>query len=96
MNFIKEENLESSLLRKGLVSGLLMSTLTLTLLTTSSVIGEESKVYAKSNGTDENILMRVDTKNGTEELKEKFEEQIQNIEEESSKKQEESRRALKK
>ena len=39
-----------------------MSTLTLTLLTTSSVIGEESKVYAKSNGTDENILMRVDTK----------------------------------
>ena len=91
MNFIKEENLESSLLRKGLVSGLLMSSLTLTLLTTSSVIGEESKVYAKSNGTDENILMRVDTKNGTEELKEKFEKQIQDIEEESSKKQEESK-----
>ena len=91
LNFIKEENLECSLLRKGLVSGLLMSTFVLTLLTTSSVIGEESKVYAKSNGTDENILMRVDTKNGTEELKEKFEEQIQDIEEESSKKQEESK-----
>ena len=71
LNFIKEENLECSLLRKGLVSGLLMSTFVLTLLTTSSVIGEESKVYAKSNSTDENILMRVDTKNGTEELKEK-------------------------
>ncbi len=39
--------------------------------------------------------MRVDTKNGTEELKEKFEEQIQDIEEESSKKQK-SRKALKK
>ena len=91
MNFIKEENLECNLLRKGLVSGLLMSTFVLTLLTTSSVIGEESKVYAKSNGTDENILMRVDTKNGTEELKEKFEEQIQDIEEESSKKQKESK-----
>lgn len=91
LNFIKEENLECSLLRKGLVSGLLMSTFVLTLLTTSSVIGEESKVYAKSNGTDENILMRVDTKNGTEELKEKFEKQIQDIEEESSKKQEESK-----
>ncbi len=38
-----------------------------------------------------NILMRVDTKNGTEELKEKFEKQIQDIEEESSKKQEESK-----
>lgn len=62
MNFIKEENLENSLIRKGLVSGLLMSTLALTLLTTSSVIGEESKVYAKSNGKDSNILMRVDTK----------------------------------
>lgn len=91
LNFIKEENLECSLLRKGLVSGLLMSTFVLTLLTTSSVIGEESKVYAKSNSTDENILMRVDTKNGTEELKEKFEKQIQDIEEESSKKQEESK-----
>ena len=41
LNFIKEENLESSLLRKGLVSGLLMSTLTLTLLTTSSVLGKK-------------------------------------------------------
>lgn len=91
LNFIKEENLECSLLRKGLVSGLLMSTFVLTLLTTSSVIGEESKVYAKSNSIDENILMRVDTKNGTEELKEKFEKQIQDIEEESSKKQEESK-----
>lgn len=89
MNFIKEENLENSLIRKGLVSGLLMSTLALTLLTTSSVIGEESKVYAKSNGTDENILMRVDTKNGTEELKEEFEKQIQDIEKESRKKQNE-------
>ena len=89
LNFIKEENLESSLIRKGFVSGLLMSTLALTLLTTSSVIGEESKVYAKSNGKDSNILMRVDTKNGTEELKEKFEKQIQDIEEESSKKQNE-------
>ena len=88
MNFIKEENLECSLLRKGLVSGLLMSTFVLTLLTTSSVIGEESKVYAKSNSTDENILMRVDTKNGTEELKEKFEKQIQDIEKESNEKQE--------
>ncbi len=89
LNFIKEENLENSLIRKGLVSGLLMSTLALTLLTTSSVIGEETKVYAKSNGTDENILMRVDTKNGTEELKEEFEKQIQDIEKESSKKQDE-------
>lgn len=89
MNFIKEENLENSLIRKGFVSGLLMSTLALTLLTTSSVIGEETKVYAKSNGTDENILMRVDTKNGTEELKEKFEKQIQDIEKESRKKQNE-------
>lgn len=89
MNFIKEENLENSLIRKGLVSGLLMSTLALTLLTTSSVIGEESKVYAKSNGKDSNILMRVDTKNGTEELKEEFEKQIQDIEKESSKKQDE-------
>ena len=89
MNFIKEENLENSLIRKGLVSGLLMSTLALTLLTTSSLIGEETKVYAKSNGTDENILMRVDTKNGTEELKEEFEKQIQDIEKESSKKQDE-------
>ena len=78
MNFIKEENLESSLLRKGLVSGLLMSTLTLTLLTTSSVIGEESKVYAKSNGTDENILMRVDTKNGTFIAPDDFSEVIDN------------------
>ena len=91
MNFIKEENLESSVVRKGLVSGLLLSTLALTLLTTSSVIGEESKVYAKTNSADKNILMRVDTKNGTQELKEKFEEQIQDIEEESSKKQEESK-----
>lgn len=89
MNFIKEENLENSLIRKGFVSGLLMSTLALTLLTTSSVIGEETKVYAKSNGTDENILMRVDTKNGTEELKEEFEKQIQDIEKESRKKQNE-------
>ena len=89
LNFIKEENLENSLIRKGFVSGLLMSTLALTLLTTSSVIGEETKVYAKSNGTDENILMRVDTKNGTEELKEKFEKQIQDIEKESRKKQNE-------
>ena len=89
LNFIKEENLENSLIRKGLVSGLLMSTLALTLLTTSSLIGEETKVYAKSNGTDENILMRVDTKNGTEELKEEFEKQIQDIEKESSKKQDE-------
>ena len=91
LNFIKEENLESSVVRKGLVSGLLLSTLALTVLTTSSVIGEESKVYAKTNNADTNILMRVDTKNGTEELKEKFEEQIQDIEEESSKKQEESK-----
>lgn len=91
MNFIKEENLESSVVRKGLVSGLLLSTLALTVLTTSSVIGEESKVYAKTNNADTNILMRVDTKNGTQELKEKFEEQIQDIEEESSKKQEESK-----
>lgn len=91
MNFIKEENLESSVIRKGLVSGLLLSTLALTVLTTSSVIGEESKVYAKTNNADTNILMRVDTKNGTQELKEKFEEQIQDIEEESSKKQEESK-----
>lgn len=91
LNFIKEENLESSVVRKGLVSGLLLSTLALTVLTTSSVIGEESKVYAKTNNADTNILMRVDTKNGTQELKEKFEEQIQNIEEESSKKQEESK-----
>lgn len=91
MNFIKEENLESSVVRKGLVSGLLLSTLALTVLTTSSVIGEESKVYAKMNNADTNILMRVDTKNGTQELKEKFEEQIQDIEEESSKKQEESK-----
>ena len=91
MNFIKEENLESSVVRKGLVSGLLLSTLALTLLTTSSVIGEESKVYAKTNNADKNILMRVDTKNGTQELKKKFEEQIQDIEEESSKKQEESK-----
>ena len=91
MNFIKEENLESSVVRNGLVSGLLLSTLALTVLTTSSVIGEESKVYAKTNNADTNILMRVDTKNGTEELKKKFEEQIQNIEEESSKKQEESK-----
>lgn len=89
MNFIKEENLENSLIRKGFVSGLLMSTLALTLLTMSSVIGEESKVYAKSNGKDSNILMRVDTKNGTEELKEEFEKQIQDIEKESSKKQDE-------
>ena len=81
MNFIKEENLESSVVRKGLVSGILLSTLALTVLTTSSVIGEESKVYAKTNNADTNILMRVDTKNGTQELKEKFEEQIQNIEE---------------
>ena len=66
-----------------------MSTFVLTLLTTSSVIGEESKVYAKSNGKDSNILMRVDTKNGTEELKEEFEKQIQDIEKESSKKQDE-------
>ena len=73
MNFIKEENLESSVIRKGLVSGLLLSTLALTVLTTSSVIGEESKVYAKTNNADTNILMRVDTKNGTQELKEKFE-----------------------
>ena len=91
LNFIKEENLECSLLRKRLVSGLLMLTLTLILLTTSSVIGEGSKVYDKSNGTDENILMCADTKNGTEELKEKFEEQIQDIEEESSNKQKESK-----
>lgn len=91
LNFIKEENLESSVVRKGLVSGLLLSTLALTVLTTSSVIGEESKVYAKTNNADTNILMRVDTKNGTQELKEKFEEQIQDIEEESSKKQEESK-----
>lgn len=91
MNFIKEENLESSVVRKGLVSGLLLSTLALTVLTTSSVIGEESKVYAKTNNADTNILMLVDTKNGTQELKEKFEEQIQDIEEESSKKQEESK-----
>lgn len=91
MNFIKEENLESSVVRKGLVSGLLLSTLALTVLTTSSVIGEESKVYAKTNNADTNILMRVDTKNGTQELKEKFEKQIQDIEEESSKKQEESK-----
>ena len=62
MNFIKEENLESSVVRKGLVSGLLLSTLALTVLTTSSVIGEESKVYAKTNNADINILMRVDTK----------------------------------
>ena len=89
LNFIKEENLENSLIRKGLVSGLLMSTLALTLLTTSLLIGEETKVYAKSNGTDENILMRVDTKNGTEELKEELEKQIQDIEKESSKKQDE-------
>ena len=91
MNFIKEENLESSVVRKGLVSGLLLSTLALTVLTTSSVIGEESKVYAKTNNADTNILMRVDTKNGTQELKKKFEKQIQDIEEESSKKQEESK-----
>lgn len=91
LNFIKEENLESSVVRKGLVSGLLLSTLALTVLTTSSVIGEESKVYAKTNNADTNILMRVDTKNGTQELKEKFEKQIQDIEEESSKKQEESK-----
>lgn len=62
LNFIKEENLESSVVRKGLVSGLLLSTLALTVLTTSSVIGEESKVYAKTNNADTNILMRVDTK----------------------------------
>ena len=72
LNFIKEENLESSVVRKGLVSGLLLSTLALTVLTTSSVIGEESKVYAKTNNADTNILMRVDTKNGTQELKERF------------------------
>lgn len=89
LNFVTEENLESSLIRKGLVSGLLMSTFVLTLLTTSSIIRKESKVFAKSNGTDENILMRVDTKNVMEELKEGFEKQIQDIEEESSKKQNE-------
>ena len=52
---------------------------------------EETKAYDKSNGTDENILMCADTKNWTEELKEKFEEQIQDIEEESSNKQKESK-----
>lgn len=95
LNFIKEENLECSLLRKGLVSGLLMSTFVLTLLTTSSVMGEESKVYAKSNGTDENILMRVDTKNGTEELKEKFEDRFK-ISRKNLARNKKSRRALKK
>ena len=72
LNFIKEENLENSLIRKGFVSGLLMSTLALTLLTTSSVIGEESKVYAKSNGKDSNILMRVDTKKWNGRIKRKI------------------------
>ena len=58
LNFIKEENLESSVVRKGLVSGLLLSTLALTVLTTSSVIGEESKVYAKTNNADTNSKNR--------------------------------------
>lgn len=95
MNFIKEENLESSVVRKGLVSGLLLSTLALTVLTTSSVIGEESKVYAKTNNADTNILMRVDTKNGTEELKEKFENRFK-ISRKNLARNKKSRKALKK
>lgn len=88
LNFKREDILENNLFGKGFVTGLLLSTLTLTLLTTSSVIGEESKVYAKETKHDSNILMRVDTTNGTEKLKKDFEKQIQDIEKESSKKQE--------
>lgn len=83
LNFIKEKNFESNAVKKGIVSGLLISTFALTLLTTSSVIGEENKVYAKSNQTDSNVLMRG---NATKDLKKEFEKQIQNIEKESSKK----------
>lgn len=86
LNFIKEKNFESNAVKKGIVSGLLISTFGLTLLTTSSVIGEENKVYAKSNQTDSNVLMRG---NATKDLKKEFEKQIQNIEKESSKKQNE-------
>ena len=90
MSLIKTENLENNfLVSKGLVVSLLTGTLALTVLTTSSVLKEETKVYAKEAKADTNILMRVDTEDGTEKLKKDFEKQIQDIEKESSKKQEE-------
>ena len=70
------------------MSALLVSTFALTLLTTSSVIGEENKVYAKQNQADSNVLMREDAAKETKNLKEEFEKQIQNIEKESNEKQE--------
>lgn len=88
MNFIEEKNLENNGIRKGIVSALLVSTFALTLLTTSSVIGEENKVYAKQNQADSNVLMREDAAKETKNLKEEFEKQIQDIEKESNEKQE--------
>lgn len=82
-------NLENNLLNKVVVLGLLTSTMALTALTTSSVIGQESKTFAKESKRDTNILMRHDLMKDSKKMKEEFEKQIQNIEKESSQKQEE-------
>ena len=82
-------NLENSLLNKVVVLGLLTSTMALTVLTTSSVIGNESKTFAKESKRDTNILMRQDLIKNHKKVKEEFEQQIQNIEKESNQKQEE-------
>lgn len=50
--------------------------------------GEENKVYAKQNQADSNVLMRENTTEETNNLKEEFEKQIQDIEKESNEKQE--------
>ena len=65
---IKEENLESSVIRKGLF-GFIVVDISVNSTNNIIVIGEESKVYAKTNNADTNILMRDGYKNGTEEVK---------------------------
>lgn len=50
--------------------------------------GEENKVYAKQNQADSNVLMRENTTEETNNLKEEFGKQIQDIEKESNEKQE--------
>ena len=50
--------------------------------------GEENKVYAKQNQADSNVLMRENTTEETNNLKEEFGKRIQDIEKESNEKQE--------
>lgn len=48
--------------------------------------GEENKVYAKQNQADSNVLMRENTTEETNNLKEEFGKRIQDIEKESNEK----------